>query len=566
MTNTSLPLRLSVALTMSLVGCASDDLPAETTGSTSGSNGSTGSAPGTTDSTPGSTGIDTSEDSGTSGTDSGGQDSTGTADECALEDEPVCIDGMNFVQCQEVDGVLVNVEVQCEADSICAVSGCASPIQQEFINQLTLYVDEVESRSAVPVEPDWALLIEDGTRAVVAGDDSPQTLFDAARGIQLRIPQGHQWVRFGPSLCGDTDGMAYSRQTFYGACARASDDGAIVTVAAPDNPLGLTAGDRIVGTSAWTRGATFLQEMAAEPLCSSLTPTSEEAMRRQAAADLFGLLDEGDTVTVVDPSGGERELVAPARLDNDPVGWCLNPIAGGFSTFEAQLTMRPDGVAVIRVPHFGPSETPFPQPLTPESYYEWVSDYVDRLAIVMDGVPPGAPIIWDARGNSGGAAEVPLAIVAGMPGAIRTPVSEGYLRIEGTSPAEFQSEPVPTFMFEVPQDDRLNHNAPTAVLVDGVATSAADFFALGAKEYSDAIVVGTPGTGNYGFGGVSPSVLGGSVAELAHRIDFMQSRRIDGEPLEGFIVVPDIVVEYDPADLAAGVDTVLEAAVAAVLS
>ena len=57
----------------------------------------------------------------------------------------------------------------------------------------------------------------------------------------------------------------------------------------------------------------------------------------------------------------------------------------------------------------------------------------------------------------------------------------------------------------------------------------------------------------------------GSVAELAYRNDPLQSRMMDGTPLEGMEVIPDIVVEYDPADLAGGVDTVLEAAVEALL-
>ena len=99
----------------------------------------------------------------------------------------------------------------------------------------------------------------------------------------------------------------------------------------------------------------------------------------------------------------------------------------------------------------------------------------------------------------------------------------------------------------------------------GYTTSAADFFAWGAKEFSDAIVVGTPGTANYGYGGGGVVVVEGSVAELAFRNDPMQSRMMDGTPLEGVQVVPDILVEYDPADLAGGVDTVLEEAVAAVL-
>ncbi len=574
MNKTTLTQWLIVSAALAVAGCGDDTSPVV---DDSGSSSSTG--PGSASDTPTSasntdptsatnpdptTGeTDPTTEETASAEDSGS--TTSDPNECSLEDEASCIDAATLLQCQDVDGVLVNVEVACDEGSVCAISGCASEIQQEFIQQLTLYLEEVQSRSAIAVEVDWDQLLVDGTKMIVAGDDTPTTLFRAARALQLQIPQGHQWVRFGPDLCGNPDGLSYGRQTFYGVCGRAYGDGVVVTAAADGNPLGLEPGDRVIGTETWAEGPSFLDELALEPLCSVHTPTTEQGKRQQAAIDLFGLLREGDTITVIDPEGEERQVKAPARLEDDPFEWCLDPIQGGYFTFETEVTMRPDGVAVIRVPHFGPAENPFPNPFTEESYYQWVSDYVDRLAVAMASIPADAPIVWDARGNTGGSAEVPLTIVAGMPGAVRTLVSEGYIRMEGTFPFEYEDEPVSTFVFEVPEDDRLVHDAPTAVLVDEASTSAADFFALGVKEYSDAILVGTAGTASYGYGGVAPSVITGSVAELAHRIDFMQCRDMDGAPLDGYVVTPDLVVEYDPTDLANGIDTVLEAAVDAVL-
>lgn len=566
----SLPL-LTAAL---LVGCGDDTSPADesTGGTTSGAEESTASESSTpttgNDPTTGmdpTTGLDSSTTAETDADTDDSGDETGPAHECELNDPGTCIDESTAEVCEEVDGLRQWVEQDCGEDATCVAGGCASEAQQEFIEQLHAYLDGVQAGTAVAADVDWDDLHAQAESLVVAGDDTADTLFRAARALQLQIPQGHQWVRFGPGLCGVPEGMPYTTQTFYGACGRIHGDGVIVTHADETNPLGLVPGDRVVGSTRWEEGAEFLTQVAAEPLCSSMTPSNPNAMRRQAAADLFGLLDEGDTITVLDPNGESREVEVPARLAEDPVGWCLNPIEGGFSNFEAQVTMRPDGIAVIRVPHFGPNETPFPNPLTNESYYQWVSDYVDRLAEVMGTIPDDAPIIWDARSNSGGSAEVPLTIVAGMPGAVREQISEGYQRIEGTFPFEYSEEPLPTFSFEVPNDDRLNHDAPTAVLVDFRSTSAADFFAWGAKEYSDAIVVGSPGTANYGFGGLGPVELEGSVGALTYRNDPLQSRMMDGTPLEGLEVIPDIVVEYDPADLAGDVDTVLEAAADALL-
>ncbi len=578
-TSTLIPLPLLAAAL--LVGCGDDTTPAgeSTGGTTTGAEEPTASDSSSPTSTTGdepttgedpTTGLDssTTDDSETDGETDGdteSSDETGPAHECEIGDLGSCIDESTAEVCEEVDGLRQWVEQDCGEEATCIAGGCASAIQQEFIEQLDAYLDGTQAGTALAAEVDWDALHAQAAALVVSGDDAADTLYRAGRALQLEIPQGHQWVRFGPGQCGVAEGMPYTQQTFYGACGRIYGDGVIVTHADETNPMGLIPGDRIVGSTRWEEGEDFLAQIAAEPLCSSLTPSNPNALRRQAAGDLFGLLNEGDTITVIDPDGESREVEVPARLDDDPVGWCLNPIEGGFSTFEAQMTMRPDGIAVIRVPHFGPSETPFPSPLTAESYYQWVSDYVDRLAELMGTIPDDAPIIWDARSNSGGAAEVPLAIVAGMPGANRVQISEGYQRIEDTFPFEYSDEPLPTFSFEVPDDNRLNHDAPTAVLVDYSTTSAADFFAWGAKEYSDAIVVGSPGTANYGFGGLGPVVVEGSVAELAYRNDPLQSRMMDGTPLEGIEVIPDIVVEYDPADLAGDVDTVLEAAADALL-
>ncbi|MBV1860025.1 MAG: hypothetical protein KUG77_16550 [Nannocystaceae bacterium] len=528
---------------------------ASTTNNSSTGEGSTTQAP--------TTGEETSSSSGGETGDSSGE--TGLPHECDLDEPGTCVDEMTAQVCEDVDGLRQWVELECAEDSTCLGGGCASAIQQEFITQLRSYLDGVQAGTAVAADVDWEDLHEQAATLVVAGDDSADTLYRAARALQLQIPQGHQWVRFGPDLCGVPEGMSYTQQTFYGACSRISEDGVIVTAADESNPLGLLPGDRIVGSNRWDEGADFLAQIAAEPLCSSLTPSNPNALRRQAAAQIFGLLDEGDSITVLDPDGESREVEVPARLGDDPIGWCNNPLEGGYSSLEAVLTMRPDGVAVIRVAHFGSSENPFPSPLTVEAYYQWVSDYVDRLAGILSTIPTDAPIIWDARSNSGGASEVPMAIIAGMPGANRTQISEGYQRIADSDPFEFYKDALSTFSFEIPEDDRLNHNAPTAVLVDFGTTSAADFFAWGAGEFSDALVVGTPGTANYGYGGGPGAFVEGSVGEFTYRIDPIQSRAMDGAPLEGMEVVPDILVEYDPADLAGGVDTVLEAAADALL-
>ncbi len=140
----------------------------------------------------------------------------------------------------------------------------------------------------------------------------------------------------------------------------------------------------------WTageEGEDFLNQVAHEPLCSTLTPSNPNALRRQAAGDLLGLLDEGDTITVIDPAGTAAKLPCPRAWPKTPWAGVSTRSKAASPTSRQRSRSAPDGVAVIRVPHFGPNETPFPNPLTAESYYQWVSDYVDRLAGVMSTIP-----------------------------------------------------------------------------------------------------------------------------------------------------------------------------------
>jgi hypothetical protein len=76
----------------------------------------------------------------------------------------------------------------------------------------------------------------------------------------------------------------------------------------------------------------------------------------------------------------------------------------------------------------------------------------------------------------------------------------------------------------------------------------------------------TPAPSAGAFGGPGPLFdVDGPPALLANYDVNQCVDALTEEPLEGHAVVPDVIVEYDPADLAAGIDTVLEAAVALVV-
>ncbi len=248
--NTFSILRLVPLAAALLVACGDDTSPTGggTTGGDTTGNETQTTAPTTTDPTtgPGSTGDASSttdaESSSTSDGDTDAESSsdTGLAHECEIDEPGTCIDEMTAQVCEEVDGLRQWVDLACGDEATCIAGGCASAIQQEFITQLTTYLDGVHAGTALAADVDWEDLHEQAASLVVAGDDTADTLYRAGRALQLQIPQGHQWVRFGPGQCGVPEGMPYTQQTFYGACGRISGDGVIVTVADDANPLGLS--------------------------------------------------------------------------------------------------------------------------------------------------------------------------------------------------------------------------------------------------------------------------------------------------------------------------------------
>src|SRR5262249_54948136 len=104
------------------------------------------------------------------------------------------------------------------------------------------------------------------------------------------------------------------------------------------------------------------------------------------------------------------------------------------------------------------------------------------------------------------------------------------------------------------------YTGKVAVLIEGLNYSAADYFPLAVKARTNAILVGKPAAG--AFGATSKSQVFDGPPAFSVAVDVNRcSSADDSAPLEGKGATPHVVVEYDPKDLAAGKDTVLERAV-----
>jgi C-terminal processing protease CtpA/Prc len=155
---------------------------------------------------------------------------------------------------------------------------------------------------------------------------------------------------------------------------------------------------------------------------------------------------------------------------------------------------------------------------------------------------------------------VGLAIVGGFASARATNVSYCKTRIPGSSPPDFYPDQYAPY--EVTVGGPFAYAGKVAVVTDGLAYSAGDYFPLAVVRASDAPLIGTSTAGAYG-GGRAPIDLDGPPKLTCNYDPTGCFDAADDAPLEGAPPAPTVAVEYDPADLAAGKDTMIERAVQA---
>lgn len=381
----------------------------------------------------------------------------------------------------------------------------------------------------------------------------------ALRTIMLAFPNGHAGVFATQS------GFPFASASRWGVCARPHARGFIITFAAPSNPLGLSAGDIVLEVDGRS-GPELVAWLLPQP-SSSAMPASDSAFSHIAGLQLFSTLRFGATLTVEGVDGTRRATSARVSSPpSEPVD-CQDPLARD-RTQDVYADLRPDDVAVIRLPNLVPSGEPPPQ--TSDALIAYLQVLVDRISAAAQSVVTGQTraVVWDIRGNVGGSSPVGFAVVQGFlstrsgdlsvcevrqPGTNRFAPAGGDYRIDPGGVVRFDG-----LVFQV--GGAFDFGLPSAVLVDGLSLSAADYFALSAKRQTDAWVIGAPTAGGFGSSNLEQAISGWRVFSDALRC--IDANRL---PLEGFGVEVDLAVEYTPADLSAGRDTILEAAVAEVL-
>lgn len=371
---------------------------------------------------------------------------------------------------------------------------------------------------------------------------------------------GHTGIYSLSGSCTSLGGSDVST-TLYGVCAKPHEDAFVVTHQPGNiNPLGLSAGERVV-TINGISGPSLVDHILAGPVCGSGT-ANDDVRHEHAAEALFGSLRAGDTLTI-EGLDGETRIVTAGPPSAGFGAVCRFP-AGASGQALVEAILRPDGVAVIRLRRFYllPGEPGHFDAKTAEEYQQLLDHLIGTVKTAFDTVAPTATgIIWDIRANAGGASLVGFAIAAGMPGFTEVPIARCSTRVAASvPPAYFHYGPD----YDLVENTTFTFTGPTALLIDGMAISAADYFARAVMLGTDTRIFGRPTAGAYGGGGAGFTL--DPERGLYMGYDPYKCDDIDGVPLETTSVPPDQWVEYAPMDLANGVDTVLEAAATWVLS
>jgi hypothetical protein len=389
---------------------------------------------------------------------------------------------------------------------------------------------------------------------ILGGDGGDLAYYSALWGILSSVPEGHQGLTNGTCNTADMYAQGSSR---FGVCGVPHGDNILVTYAQANNPLGLAAGDQITAAGDDSGPALFATAIR-RPVCGIHAP-SDSGQRTFAAKTFFGSVPTGMTLSVQPGDGSAaRSVVVPAqgvtRIS------CQDPL-GRDVKFNAKASVRPDGVAVIQLPTFYPVDATLPDNPTNDQLNTFITNFQASIQAEFDKVKTAPAIVWDARGNGGGLTVVGLTIVDGMPGARAFDLSYCVARTPGTQPPSF--DPNHYAIYSVTPGGPFAYAGKVAVLIDGADYSAADYFSMAVARATSIPLVGAATSGAYGGLGATFAINGTPAVraflDVNHCLDAATGDALDTHP-----TMPTMAVDYRPEDLRAGVDTVLEAAVALV--
>jgi C-terminal processing protease CtpA/Prc len=463
-----------------------------------------------------------------------------------VDGEAVC-DGDDVRTCVVEGGTATSKLTPCERGSqVCRAGACASISQEQrdWVAAVDLTIASIEGVAGLAPElaVDTKALSSRLTREIFHAEPAAVAFYRALRQVALAYPIGHLAV-MARDACGTLE-HPFTHESRLGVCVQPYRDHAVVSYVSPSNPLGLVAGDEIVGVDGKV-GAAMMEASLTQPLCGS-SWASESNRRYVAATSLFAGAKSGMRVELKHLDGTTETKVVDKTTSSV---WCSDPFARPWEPL-ASSYVRPDGIGVIRVASFSLGAAG-----AALSFEQLMAQIRAQLATAFDAVKTAPGLVWDLRANAGGSTYNGLEIVSGTAGA-KVGTETGAYRTRNPGTTTFTDRDA----IVLSASSAFSYAGKVAMVTDGLTISAADYTARAAKLASNIVLVGAPTAGAYG-GGTNAADVGAKVSVLLSADPYRGEDKL-GARLEGQSVEPSVAVELDPHDLAKGIDTVLEAAVA----
>lgn len=270
-----------------------------------------------------------------------------------------------------------------------------------------------------------------------------------------------------------------------------------------------------------------------EPFQSASTPQDRDT-RTYGYAFLSGPIGAVPRVRFRNAQGKTVE-VAVQRYDNS----ALAAVASAAAPFE--FRMLPGGVAYVALNSFGDQQA------------------ADGFIAAFGEIAKSSALIIDVRNNGGGNSDVGYRVLATLTG---QPFETARWETRNYLPSyRAWKRPMPNFgqaQERWPADPARQYARPVMLLTSGATYSAAEDFAVAFDTLKRGTIVGEPTGGSTGQP-LMISLPGGGSARICTKRDTYP----DGRAFVGVGVAPGIKAHPTVADVRAGRDTVLEAALAA---
>lgn len=383
---------------------------------------------------------------------------------------------------------------------------------------------------------DWDALYEQYGPLAAAADNDDE-YYRAIDSFLREIPDGHVGI--------STFNQSYFLSAYGGGLGlvvnQLSDSSIVVTKVIPDLPAakeGIKVGAEIVE---W-QGQPASQALA-EVVPFDGTPSTSQALRNDQLI-WFNRVPFGSDVDLVyrNPGAVEKSVTLASAQEIDSI------LESYPSNDRVSLPIEgrtlPSGLGYLRINTFSDNEN-----LTAEIWVNYIQDLIDNDI-------PG--LIIDLRINSGGFGGLALNFANYMFDEEIVVARHGYYSHD-LGEFDFEDE-LPTKI----EPAELYYGAPVAILISPDCISACEGFANYMTQDDRSIVVGHAGTaGAYGEVGRGQYTLPG---DISFQVPTGRPESLDGElVIEGEGILPDIQVPVTLESATGEVDTVLEAAIEALL-